>query len=72
MDKKLLLNTVKKKMTVEESSAAALSNVEEWKKQRKKIVRSKSLQPCFFTWTTNGSEGMASGANHSSERYHRD
>ena len=48
MDKKLLLNTVKKKLKVEESLAVALSNVEDWKKQRKKIVRSKSLQPCFL------------------------
>ena len=47
---------------VQESIDAAANNIKEWKTQRKTIIRSKSMQPYFFTFTTNGSEGMASGA----------
>ena len=53
---------------VEDSKAAATTNIQVWKNQRKKIVRAKSLHPCYFIWTTNGSEGMASGANFSGVR----
>ena len=53
---------------IQESIKAATNNIKYCKTLRKPIVRSKSVHPCFFTFTTNGSEGMASRANHSGMR----
>ena len=54
---------------IQESIKAATNNIKFWKTLQKTIFRSKSVHPCFFTFTTNGSEGMASGANHSGVRF---
>ena len=53
---------------IEESVEAATNNTKNWIILRKPIVKSKSVHPCLFTFITNGSEGMASGANYSGVR----
>ena len=53
---------------IEDSFEAATNNTINFISLRKPIVRSNSVQPYFFTFTTNGSKGMASGANYSGVR----